>query len=70
MISTFTPLKTRQPPNEPGQPRLQCTVGPEKQMYTGHADWNILKEVASQLTIPFMANGDIRTPEDAKKMLI
>ena len=33
-----------------------------KQMYTGHADWNILKEVASQLTIPFMANGDIRTP--------
>ena len=40
-----------------------------KQMYTGHADWNILKEVASQLTIPFMANGDIRTPEDVKKVL-
>ena len=40
-----------------------------KQMYTGHADWNILKEVAGQLKIPFMANGDIRTPEDAKKVL-
>lgn len=40
-----------------------------KQMYTGHADWNILKEVADYLTIPFMANGDIRTPEDAKKVL-
>ena len=40
-----------------------------KQMYTGHADWNILKEVASQLKIPFMANGDVRTPEDAKKIL-
>lgn len=40
-----------------------------KQMYTGKADWNILKEVADQLTIPFMANGDIKTPEDAKKVL-
>lgn len=40
-----------------------------KQMYTGHADWNILKEVAGQLKIPFMANGDVKTPEDAKKIL-
>lgn len=40
-----------------------------KQMYTGHADWNILKEVADHLSIPFMANGDVRTPEDAKRIL-
>ena len=40
-----------------------------KQMYSGHADWDVLKEVASQLTIPFMANGDIKTPEDAKYVL-
>ena len=40
-----------------------------KQMYTGQADWNILKEVASQLKIPFMTNGDVKTPEDAKKIL-
>ena len=40
-----------------------------KQMYTGQADWNIRKEVASQLKIPFMANGDVKTPEDAKKIL-
>lgn len=40
-----------------------------KQMYTGQADWNILKEVASQLKITFMANGDVKTPEDAKKIL-
>ncbi|WP_323067193.1 tRNA dihydrouridine synthase DusB [Limosilactobacillus reuteri] len=40
-----------------------------KQMYTGQADWNILKEVASQLKIPFMANGDVKTLEDAKKIL-
>ncbi|UDM31910.1 tRNA dihydrouridine synthase DusB [Lentilactobacillus laojiaonis] len=40
-----------------------------KQMYTGHADWDILKEVASQIKIPFMGNGDIKTPQDAKRML-
>ncbi|WP_268913865.1 tRNA dihydrouridine synthase DusB [Lentilactobacillus sp. SPB1-3] len=40
-----------------------------KQMYTGHADWEILKQVANELTIPFMGNGDIRTPQDAKKMI-
>lgn len=40
-----------------------------KQMYTGHANWDILKDVASELTIPFMANGDIKTAEDAKYVL-
>ena len=40
-----------------------------KQMYSGHADWDVLKEVASQLTIPFMANGDIRSAQDAKYVL-
>lgn len=40
-----------------------------KQMYTGHADWNILKEVRQVLTIPFMGNGDVRSPQDAKRML-
>ncbi|MDT6979996.1 tRNA dihydrouridine synthase DusB [Levilactobacillus zymae] len=40
-----------------------------KQMYQGHADWQLLSRVASQLTIPFMGNGDVRTPEDAKRML-
>lgn len=39
------------------------------QMYEGKANWDILKEVKSRLTIPFMGNGDVRTPEDAKRML-
>lgn len=40
-----------------------------EQMYTGHADWEILRQVKDNLSIPFIGNGDIRTPEDAKKML-
>ncbi|MBA1394776.1 tRNA dihydrouridine synthase DusB, partial [Lactobacillus sp. XV13L] len=39
------------------------------QMYSGHADWELLHEVAQHLSIPFMGNGDIRTPQDAKKMI-
>ncbi|KRK88146.1 nifR3 family TIM-barrel protein [Lentilactobacillus sunkii DSM 19904] len=40
-----------------------------KQMYEGHADWGILKQVADEIHIPFMGNGDVKTPQDAKKML-
>lgn len=39
------------------------------QFYQGHANWDILHEVAQNLTIPFMGNGDIRTPQDAKAMI-
>ncbi|WP_056974569.1 tRNA dihydrouridine synthase DusB [Holzapfeliella floricola] len=40
-----------------------------KQMYTGKADWDILKQVKEALSIPFIGNGDVTTPEDAKRML-
>ncbi|MGM0219540.1 tRNA dihydrouridine synthase DusB [Enterococcus sp. AZ126] len=39
------------------------------QMYEGQANWDVLKEVKQHLTIPFMGNGDVRTPEDAKRMI-
>lgn len=40
-----------------------------QQMYRGQADWDVLKRVADALTIPLMGNGDVRTPEDARRML-
>jgi len=41
-----------------------------EQMYTGHADLETLHKVAQALTkIPFIANGDVRTVQEAKQRI-
>lgn len=40
-----------------------------KQLYTGQANWDIIREVKDSVSIPVIGNGDIETPEDAKRML-
>ena len=39
------------------------------QGYSGNADWNIIKLVKENVSIPVIGNGDIKTPQDVKKML-
>lgn len=39
------------------------------QMYEGKADWNVIKQVKEAVRIPVIGNGDVQTPQDAKRML-
>jgi GTP-binding protein HflX len=39
------------------------------QFYSGTADWDIIKAVKEAVSIPVIGNGDIRSPQDAGRML-
>ena len=39
------------------------------QMYEGHADWDIIRQVKEAVNIPVIGNGDVTSPELAQKML-
>lgn len=40
-----------------------------EQLYTGTANWDIIRDVKQAVSIPVIGNGDVFTPEDAKRIL-
>ena len=38
------------------------------QMYSGNADWGIIKQVKQAVSVPVIGNGDVKTPQDCKAM--
>ncbi len=40
------------------------------QGYSGQADWNVIREVKKNVSIPVIGNGDVTSPELAQKMLL
>lgn len=54
---------------EAGASAITIHARTRKQGYTGHADWNIIKEVKEAVSIPVIGNGDVTSHIDAKRML-
>jgi nifR3 family TIM-barrel protein len=40
-----------------------------EQLYTGKANWDILRDVKQAVSIPVIGNGDVFSPEDARRLL-
>lgn len=40
-----------------------------EQLYTGKANWDIIRDVKQAVSIPVIGNGDVFSPEDARRLL-
>jgi tRNA-dihydrouridine synthase B len=40
-----------------------------KQGFEGEADWNLIKQLRDSVTVPLIGNGDVKSPDDALKMM-
>lgn len=67
--NTINAIEVAQIIEQAGASALTIHGRTREQYYSGKADWGIIKEVKNRIKIPVIGNGDIKTPEDAKKML-
>lgn len=54
---------------EAGASAIAIHARTRSQGYSGIANWNIIKDVVNAVNIPVIGNGDVTSPELAKKML-
>ncbi|MGE5550097.1 MAG: tRNA dihydrouridine synthase DusB [Bacteroidota bacterium] len=54
---------------EAGAAAVMVHARTREQFYTGRADWGVIRAVKEAVRIPVIGNGDVRTPDDAGRML-
>ena len=62
-------FKTAQIAQDAGVDAITLHPRTASQGFKGKADWNLIKDLKQQLSIPVIGNGDINTVEDAQKMV-
>lgn len=65
----LTYLEVAKIAEEEGAAAISVHGRTRSQMYSGKANWDAIREVKQAVKIPVIGNGDVRTPEDAKRML-
>lgn len=55
---------------EAGAVALALHARTREQMYTGKADWSLIRRVKEKARIPIIGNGDVKSAEDAARMFM
>lgn len=55
---------------EAGAVALAMHARTREQMYTGKADWSLIRKVKEKARIPIIGNGDVKSAEDAARMFM
>ena len=65
----LTYLKVAKIAEEEGVAAIAVHGRTRKQMFSGKANWDAIKQIKQSVSIPVIGNGDVFSPEDAKKMI-
>ncbi|MBN2790271.1 MAG: tRNA dihydrouridine synthase DusB [Candidatus Delongbacteria bacterium] len=67
-FDTINILETGKRIEDAGVKMITLHPRTKSQKYGGNADWNYIKLLKENVSIPVVGNGDIKSPEDAKRM--
>ncbi len=62
-------IRTARAIQEAGAKALSVHGRTAKQMYSGQADWSVIKKIKDELTVPVIVNGDVRDEVSARAAL-